>query len=405
MRPLVDPGPPLSPGDEVRFSRHTLLPQLGELGQRRLRAASVCVVGAGGLGSPALLYLAAAGVGRLGVVDDDEVDLSNLQRQVVHRAADVGRRKVTSAREAIQAVDPAVRVDVHDLTLTPANAADVLRTYDVVLDGTDNFPTRYLVNDVCAALGVPLVWGSVLGFDAQVSVFWSRPPERPAVDLRDLFPKAPDDGDVPSCARAGVLGALCGQVGALMATEAVKIVTGIGEPLLGRVLVLDALAARWREVPLRGRGDAADVDAGASEPARVTPRRADAEHPAEWTIEAPDLVARLERGAPVTLVDVRDARERSAGSIPGSVTVPLADLLAAGRVAELPEGAPLVLYCTTGVRSAQAVRHARSAGRADAVHLRGGYAAWRLAATSRAQLRAADSSAAEAAGGRARLAP
>ncbi len=251
MRALVDPGPPLTAADALRFSRHTVLRQLGEVGQRRLRGARVCVVGAGGLGSPVLLYLAAAGVGTLGIVDRDEVDLTNLQRQVIHGHADVGRRKVASAREAVLEIDAGIEVRAHDGDLHAGNVLDVLRGYDLVLDGTDNFPTRYLVNDACAELGLPLVWGSVLGFDAQVSVFWSRPPEGPGVDLRDLFPDPPAAHEVPSCAEAGVVGAMCGQVGSLMATEAIKVITGVGEPLLGRVATLDALAARWREVPLR----------------------------------------------------------------------------------------------------------------------------------------------------------
>ncbi len=385
----------------MRFSRHALLPQVGDLGQRRLRGAAVCVVGAGGLGSPALLYLAAAGVGRLGVVDRDEVDRTNLQRQVLHGTSDVGRRKTESARDALLAIDPGLDIVRHDVDLTSANARDVLSGYDVVLDGSDNFPTRYAVNDACAELGTPLVWGSVLGFDAQVSVFWSRPPQGEGVDLRDLFPEPPAPGEVLSCAEAGVLGALCGQVGALMATEAVKLIVGTGEPLLGRVLVLDARAARWREIPLRrGPGRVADLarderagepdertgepgaagevgDAGAAEPAGAR-----GEEPAGLSalgrVDSAELAGLLRGDSPPVLVDVRDVAEHRAGAIPGSRVVPLAVLRAGDGLADLPLGVPVVLYCSVGLRSAEAASLLRAAGRRDVLHLAGGYAAWRL---------------------------
>lgn len=228
LPPLVEPGPPLTDAERARYARHLLLPEIGDVGQRRLRAARVCVIGAGGLGAPVLQYLAAAGVGRIGVVDDDVVDVTNLQRQVIHGHADVGRPKVDSAAESVRAIDPGVEVVPHRVRLAE-DTVDLLADYDVVVDGADNFPTRYLVNDACVRLGLPEVWGSVLRFDAQVSVFWGRPPAGvPAagVDLRDLFPEPPAEGTVPSCAVAGVLGALCGQVGSLMATEVVKLVTG-----------------------------------------------------------------------------------------------------------------------------------------------------------------------------------
>jgi adenylyltransferase/sulfurtransferase len=387
MRPLVDPGPPLTAADAVRFARHTVLAPLGELGQRRLRNARVCVVGAGGLGSPALLYLAAAGVGTLGIVDRDDVDVTNLQRQVVHGAADVGRRKVASARDAVRAVDPGVRVREHDGDLTAATVRDVLAGYDLVLDGADNFPTRYLVNDACATLGLPLVWGSVLGFDAQVSVFWSAPPEGEGVDLRDLFPNPPDAGEVPSCAEAGVMGALCGQVGSLMVTEAIKLVTGIGRPLLGRVLTIDALAARTREVPLRraaGRSNAAaprgrggrDADrgpSGAAAGARCDVSEGAAALP---SVTPAELAARLARGDDVAVIDVREPHEHAAGAIPGARLVPLSVLRAGGGLAAIPGDRPVVLHCAVGARSAEALRVVRAAGHPDAAHLAGGIRAW-----------------------------
>ncbi|MBX9246739.1 ThiF family adenylyltransferase [Actinotalea ferrariae] len=375
LAPLVEPGPPLTAAQVERWSRHLLLPVLGEAGQRRLRNARVCVVGAGGLGAPVLLYLAAAGVGRLGIVDHDDVELTNLQRQVVHGTADVGRAKTESARDAVHAIDDGVDVVLHHVRLDATNVDAVLAGYDLVVDGTDNFPTRYLVNDACVRLGLPEVWGSVYRFDAQVSVFWGRPPSGSGADpvqLRDLFPAPPPPGSVPSCAEGGVLGALVGQVGTIMATEAVKLVTGTGEPLLGRVLVLDGLAARWSELPLRGSvttGDGVD-DAGP-----------EGEHEdAVATIAATALAERLaarDRGADdFTLVDVREPAERAIVAIPGAIAVPLGALLDGSGVAAVPADRPVVLHCRSGVRSEQAARALRAAGRDDVVHLEGGVLAW-----------------------------
>jgi molybdopterin/thiamine biosynthesis adenylyltransferase/rhodanese-related sulfurtransferase len=376
--PLVEPGRELTSAQVARWSRHLLMPEIGEIGQRRLRRARVCVVGAGGLGAPVLLYLAAAGVGRIGVVDDDVVALSNLQRQVVHGQGDVGRPKVVSAAEAVHRLDGDVEVVQHRVRLTDANADEVLGGYDLVVDGTDTFTTRYLVNDACVRLGLPEVWGSVLRMDAQVSVFWGRPPTGTGVapvQLRDLFPEPPPEGSVPSCSEAGVLGALCGQVGSLMATEAIKLITGAGEPLIGRVLVLDALASRWSEVPL----------VGSSEPHRTTPPPAatplDASDPAVPEVSARELAQRLAaRDAgedDFLLVDVREPGEHRLVSIPGSVLVPLAQLDGAVLRAEpFRRDRPVVLMCRSGVRSERAARQLVAAGFADVSHLTGGVLAW-----------------------------
>ncbi len=359
-----------------------LLPQIGDIGQRRLRNARVCVVGAGGLGSPVLLYLAAAGVGRLGIVDEDDVELSNLQRQVIHGTADVGRPKVDSARDAVHAVDDTVEVVTHHLRLDPTNVDEVLGGYDLVVDGTDNFPTRYLVNDACVRLGLPEVWGSVFRFDAQVAVFWGRPPAGSGVapvELRDLFPAPPPAGSVPSCAEGGVLGALCGQVGSVMATEAVKLVAGVGRPLLGRVLVLDALAARWTEVPLVGHERAR----GRPE---VQPERPSAVAAAPAAPAAPvaTLTARaladrlLARDAGLDafeLIDVREPAEHAIVAIPGARLVPLGELLHGSGSADLPRDRPLVLHCHSGIRSERAARALQAAG-FDVSHLAGGILAW-----------------------------
>jgi adenylyltransferase/sulfurtransferase len=384
--PLVVPGRPLRADERERFSRHLLLPGIGELGQRRLRNARVCVVGAGGLGAPVLLYLAAAGVGRLGVVDDDDVALSNLQRQVIHGLDDVGRPKVVSAAEAIARLDPEVDVVVHHTRLTPATVS-LLGDYDLVIDGTDNFPTRYLVNDACVRLGLPEVWGSVFRFDAQVSVFWGRPPAWAGiapVELRDLFPDPPPAGSVPSCAEGGVLGAMCGQVGSVMATEAVKLITGVGRPLLGRVLVLDVLAATWAEVPLRGRDGGLMVDdgSGAATPAREDAGRRDDGPPVTaWpvdrvrTVSARDLAGWLADGREMILVDVREPAERAIVDIPGAVGIPLRELLDDPR-AHLPTDRPVVLYCRSGVRSERAGLALLASGHPDVAHLAGGVLAW-----------------------------
>ena len=393
MDPIVEPGGPLTARDRARFSRQTALGAVGEIGQRRLRAASVGVVGAGGLGSPALLYLAAAGVGRIGVIDGDDVETTNLARQVLHSVADVGRRKVASARDALAAIDPDIQVEARDIVLDVGNARDVLRGYDVVLDGSDNVATRYAVNDACADLGIPLVWGAVLGFDAQVSVFWSRPPRGEGVDLRDLFPEPPQ---TPSCAQTGVLGALCGQAGAVMASEAVKLITGAGEPLLGRVLVLDGLAARSREVPVRRAAPpaAGRIRSGAvSRPDAGAPRlRAPVAD--RGVLPASRLAERLSSAERLQLLDVREPQEHATGAIPGSRLVPLADLRSGAALAALPDDEPLVLYCATGARSEEAASILRAAGHDDVARLEGGLAAWR-----------AHQSPGHRPGGRARLAP
>ncbi|MDM7855095.1 molybdopterin-synthase adenylyltransferase MoeB [Cellulomonas alba] len=363
MEPLVEPGPPLTAEQVERSSRHLLLPGVGDAGQRRLRNARVCVVGAGGLGAPVLQYLAAAGVGALTVVDDDVVDASNLQRQVIHGVADVGRPKVDSARDAIARIDPSIEVRAVRTRLTSADVDTVLAGHDLVVDGTDNFPTRYLVDEACERLGVPLVWGSVLRFDAQVSVSWAAA----GVTMRDLFPSAPEDG--LSCAEAGVLGALCGQVGSVMATEVVKLVTGIGEPLLGRVLVVDALRARWSEVPVRVRPAATRPSVRSAPESPAAARSIDAATLADRLALRTDGRDRFE------LIDVREPAEAALASIPGARLVPLARVLDGSALDELPRDQEIVVHCAVGARSAAAVEVLRAAG-FEATNLEGGIRAW-----------------------------
>lgn len=376
--PLVAPGPPLTPAQRARYARHLTLAQVGEEGQRRLLAARVAVVGAGGLGSPVLLYLAAAGVGRITVIDDDDVDASNLQRQVLHAADAVGTPKVDSAVRRVAELTPDVVVRAERVRLDVTNALDVLRGHDLVLDGSDNLATRYLVDDACTLLGVPLVWGAIDRFDGQVSVFWhGRGPT-----YRDLHPVPPPAGMVPNCAEAGVVGALCGVIGSVMATEAVKLITGAGRPLLGRVLVHDALEQTWRE--LRLRPDPTRPVVTSLEPTADVACAV----PVAQELDADGLAQRLgERAAgldPFVLVDVREPYELVTGEIDGAVNVPLGRLSAPGGVELVRElvgpGGSAVVYCASGVRSATAVGLLREAG-VDAVHLAGGWRAWQRART------------------------
>ena len=342
-RPLSpEPGPELSVAEFSRYSRQLVLPEFGIAGQRRLRGAKVLVLGAGGLGSPALLYLAAAGVGTIGIVDFDRVEVSNLHRQVIHSDASVGRSKVASAAAAVAALNPGVRVVPHELRLTEENAAAVFADYDVVLDGTDNFPTRYLANDTCVALGIPLVWASVLGFAAQIAVFW---PAGGGPHLRDLFPNPPEPGSVPNCAEAGVIGAVCGQVGSIMAGEAIKLLTGVGEPLLGRLLVIDALAGRWDELPLlpaspHGADGVAPPDPAST--AHPGPQHAGL-HPGDDGGLPPAVLTAEE-----LLLDVREPAEFAEGHLPGSVNLPLQQVL---NGAQVPTDRPVLLICRSGTRA------------------------------------------------------
>ncbi|SEM66369.1 adenylyltransferase/sulfurtransferase MoeZ [Cryobacterium sp. TMT1-3] len=381
--PLVEPVDRLSTSESVRTARQRRLPQLNELGQRRLANARVLVLGAGGLGSPALLYLAAAGVGTIGIVDGDDVEPSNLQRQIIHGQADVGRPKVDSAAERIAEIAPESTVVRHTERLVLANAAEIIGGYDVVIDGTDNFPTRFLVNDTCARLGLPLVWASVLRFDAQLSVFWATPPKGSGVTgvhLRDLFPTPPAEGEVPNCADAGVLGALCGQVGSLMATETIKLITGIGSPLIGRVLVIDALSGRFSEIPLLGTGIAAEPTA-----AEIAAELAQASTASIPEISSVELVTRLAAQSAATdnflVVDVREPSEYAESSIPTARLLPLGELLTDGVLspsgrAALPDDTPLIVHCHAGGRAARAANALREAGFTDVSVLTGGILAW-----------------------------
>lgn len=343
-------------------------------GQRRLKNARILVVGAGGLGSPALLYLAAAGIGTLGIVDDDTVDESNLQRQVIHAMSDLGKSKAESARESIFDLNPLVSVVLHQERLDAGNALEIFSGYDLVLDGTDNFATRYLVNDAAAIVGIPYVWGSILRFDGQVSVFWGGH----GPTYRDLYPEAPPAGTVPSCAEGGVFGVLCAQIGSVMVAEAIKLVTGMGEPLLGRVLILDSLAMTWQEIRLRPDPETVqpaelleDYPAFCGMPSQASQRELPTVGARE--LEAM-LAARAEGGADFRLIDVREPGEAEIVSIDGAELAPRGQVL--GGDIELPRDVPLVLHCKSGARSGEVLGHLLERGYGDARHLAGGILAW-----------------------------
>lgn len=371
----MEPAPPLARDEVARYSRHLVLPDVGPEGQRRLKAARVLVIGAGGLGSPVLLYLAAAGVGTLGIVEFDVVEESNLQRQIIHGQSDIGRSKGESARDAIAETNPYVTVDLHDHALTTDNAVDLFGRYDLVVDGTDNFATRYLVNDAAVLAGVPYVWGSIYRFEGQVSVFWDDAPDGRGLNYRDLYPQAPPAGSVPSCAEGGVLGMLCGTVGSVMATEAVKLITGTGDPLLGRVLLYDALRMSFRTVAVRKDPSAAPITALVDYEAfcGITPPEPTA---TPDTLSPGELRDRLAAPGPPVLVDVREPVEWDIAHIDGATLIPLGDIESGSGIGRVPRDRPAVLYCKTGIRSARAVRALRDAGFTDVAHLDGGIAAW-----------------------------
>ena len=373
LPPLVEPAAELTKDEVARYSRHLIIPEVGVTGQKRLKNAKVLVVGAGGLGSPALLYLAAAGVGTLGILDFDVVDESNLQRQVIHGQSDIGRPKASSARDSVREINPYVNVVLHTERLDSDNALDIFRQYDLVLDGTDNFATRYLVNDACVLLGMPYVWGSIYRFEGQVSVFW----EEHGLNYRDLYPEPPPPGMVPSCAEGGVLGVLCASIGSVMVTEAIKLITGIGESLLGRLMVYDALEMTYRTIKVRKDPAGEPITQLIDYEEFCGVVSDDAQRAAAGsTITAAELKEMLDAGKDPYLVDVREPVEYEIVKIPGGVLIPKDRILSGEALAELPQDRPLVLYCRTGVRSAEALAAVKAAGFRDAVHVQGGVTAW-----------------------------
>ncbi|GAA2697475.1 MULTISPECIES: adenylyltransferase/sulfurtransferase MoeZ [Actinosynnema] len=377
LPPLVEPAAELTKEEVARYSRHLIIPDVGVDGQKRLKNAKVLVVGAGGLGSPALLYLAAAGVGTLGVVDFDVVDESNLQRQVIHGQSDIGKPKAESARESVAEINPFVKVVLHQAQLTSENALDVFRDYDLILDGTDNFATRYLVNDAAVLLGKPYVWGSIFRFEGQVSVFWEDAPNGQGLNYRDLYPEPPPPGMVPSCAEGGVLGVLCASIGSIMVTEAIKLLTGIGDPLLGRLMVYDALEMSYRTIRIRKDPESPKITELIDYEAFCGVVSDEAQQAAAGrTITPLELKQKQDAGDDFVLIDVREPHEYEIVRIPGSVLIPKDRILSGEALAELPQDKPIVLHCKSGARSAEALAALHRAGFADAVHVGGGVLAW-----------------------------
>ena len=379
LPPLVSPADGLTVDEVRRYSRHLIIPDVGMTGQKRLKNARVLCVGAGGLGSPALLYLAAAGVGTLGIIDFDVVDESNLQRQIIHGQSDVGRSKAQSARDSVLEINPHVNVVLHEERLDSDNAMRIFEPYDLIVDGTDNFATRYLVNDACVLLGKPYVWGSIYRFDGQASVFWAE--HGPC--YRCLYPEPPPPGMVPSCAEGGVLGVLCGSIGSIQVTEAIKLITGIGEPLVGRLMIYDALEMSYRTLPVRkdpecpvcGKDptiteliDYEEFCGTVSEDAQQAA--------AGSTITAGELKAMQDRGDNIFLVDVREPNEYEIVSIPGATLIPKGEFLSGAALERLPQDKRIVLHCKSGARSAECLAITKNAGFSDAVHVGGGVLAW-----------------------------
>lgn len=368
----------LSNQEVARYSRHLIMPEVGMEGQLKLKAASVLCIGAGGLGSPVALYLAAAGVGRIGIVDFDVVDFSNLQRQIIHGTTDVGRPKLESARDSLAEINPEVQVELHNAALSSQNALDLLDGYDIIVDGTDNFPTRYLVNDACVILAKPNAYGSIFRFEGQVSVFATA--DGPC--YRCMFPEPPPPGLVPSCAEGGVLGILPGVVGTLQATEAIKLILGVGESLIGRFLIFDALKMRFRELkvlrdpacPVCGDHPTVTELIDYEQFCGVVPATA-TEEPAEGAdVTVEQLKRRLDNQDGVYILDVREPQEYEICRIPGSSLIPLGDLPT--RLRELEGHDEMVVHCKSGVRSAKAVRLLHEAGFKKARNLRGGILRW-----------------------------
>ncbi len=379
LPPLVEPAAELTVDEVRRYSRHLIIPDVGMTGQKRLKNAKVLCVGAGGLGSPALLYLAAAGVGTLGVVDFDVVDESNLQRQVIHGQSDIGRSKAESARDSIREINPYVNVIVHKERLDSDNAMQIFADYDLIVDGTDNFATRYLVNDACVLLGKPYVWGSIYRFDGQASVFWAE--YGPC--YRCLYPEPPPPGMVPSCAEGGVLGVLCASIGSIQVNEAIKLIAGIGEPLAGRLMIYDALEMTYRSVKVRkdpecpvcGKNptvteliDYEEFCGAVSEEAQ--------EAAAGSTITARQLKDMQDADENIFLVNVREPNEYEIVSIPGSVLIPKGEFLSGAALERLPQDKRVVLHCKSGARSAECLAIVKNAGFSDAVHVGGGVLSW-----------------------------
>jgi adenylyltransferase/sulfurtransferase len=377
---LVSPGPALTVDEVRRSSRHLIIPDVAMTGQQRLMNAKVLCVGAGGLGSPALMYLAAAGVGTLGIVEFDTVDESNLQRQIIHGQSDIGKSKAQSAKEKIAEINPYVNVVTHEVRLDNSNVKEIFSQYDIIVDGTDNFATRYLVNDACVLLKKPYVWGSIYRFDGQASVFWAE--YGPC--YRCLYPEPPPPGMVPSCAEGGVLGVLCATIGSIQTTEAIKVLTAVGDPLIGSLIIYDALEMSFKKMKVRKDPNCPicsdkptqtellpDYDAFCgvlSDAAEVAVK--------DSTISVSELAAKISAKDDFYLIDVREPSEFEIVRIPGSHLIPKQGFLDGTALASLPQDKPIILHCKSGVRSAECLAILKGAGFSGATHVAGGVIAW-----------------------------
>lgn len=383
LPPLVEPAAELTTDEVRRYSRHLIIPDVGMAGQKRLKNAKVLCIGAGGLGSPALMYLAAAGVGTLGIVEFDTVDESNLQRQIIHGQSDIGRSKAQSAADHVREINPYVQVNIHEERLDTDNVMDLFAQYDLIVDGTDNFATRYLVNDAAVLLGKPYVWGSIYRFDGQASVFWAE--HGPC--YRCLYPEPPPPGMVPSCAEGGVLGVLCASIGSIQVTEAIKVLTGAGDPLLGSLMVYDALEMTYRKIKVRKDPNCAVCGPNATVTelidyeafcGAISVEAADAVKDSTITVRQLDemLKAREKGETDFVLIDVREPGEYEIVNIPGAILIPKNEFLLGNALEQLPQNKPVVLHCKMGGRSAEVLAVVKGAGFQDAVHVGGGVIAW-----------------------------
>jgi len=377
---LVSPGPALTVDEVRRYSRHLIIPDVAMAGQQRLMNAKVLCVGAGGLGSPALMYLAAAGVGTLGIVEFDTVDESNLQRQIIHGQSDIGKSKAQSAKAKIAEINPYVNVVTHESRLDNSNVMEIFSQYDIIVDGTDNFATRYLVNDACVLLKKPYVWGSIYRFDGQSSVFWAE--YGPC--YRCLYPEPPPPGMVPSCAEGGVLGVLCATIGSIQTTEAIKVITGVGDPMIGSLIIYDALEMSFRKIKVRKDPNCPLCSENPTQTELLPDYEAfcgvlsDAAEVAvkDSTITVTELAAKIAGNDNFYLVDVREPSEFEIVRIPGSHLIPKQGFLDGTVLATMPQDKPIVLHCKSGVRSAECLAILKGAGFSDATHVAGGVIAW-----------------------------
>ncbi len=367
---LVTPGQALGVDEARRYSRHVVVPQISAIGQQRLKGAKVICVGAGGIGSPTLMYLAAAGVGTLGIVDFDTVDESNLARQIIHGQSDIGKSKVQSAISKIAEINPLIKTVAYEVRLDTSNVIEIFSDYDLIIDGTDNFATRYLINDACVLLGKPYIWGSVLRFDGQASVFWAE--HGPC--YRCLHPEP--SGDIPNCAEAGVLGILCASIASIQVTEAIKIIVGIGEPLIGALMTYDALSMEYRKITVLKDPQCVICGVNPTQKTLLTDYESFCSTPKEESINVVELKMKMDNGDDFILVDVREPHEFEIVRIPGSILMPLSQFLDGSALENLPRDKAIILHCRSGVRSATALEILKTAGFSDSTHVEGGVLAW-----------------------------